>query len=52
MRDASTSDLESVTAAALDLEKAMRVDVAESSRNVGVWIKEGLVATRPRGTTS
>lgn len=49
MSDASAGELESVSAAALNIADVFGVDVAESARNVGIWIKDGLVADATAG---
>lgn len=42
MADASTADLESVTASILDIATAFDLDVGEAARNAGILMKTGL----------
>ena len=44
MRDAASSDLQTVTEQAMALAQAFDVDVSEAARNAGVWINNGLAA--------
>lgn len=49
LRDASTDDIEEISKYALNLSTIFGVDVAESTRNVGVWLNTGLVDDAKEG---